>query len=58
MNIKNIRNQLMLTQGEFARLIGVSLQTVSNWECGRAEPTMKLKREISKLCHLKNIKTQ
>ena len=30
-----LRKKLGLTQEEFARLVGVSLRTVANWEAGK-----------------------
>lgn len=47
--LKMHRAEMALTQGELASRIGVSQKTVSSWEVGRSEPTMK---EITKLCHL------
>ena len=56
MNIKLIREQLLLTQTEFAELLGVSMQTLSNWECGRYKISITNKRKIIKLCNDKGIK--
>lgn len=36
--IRTIRSQLRLTQAEFARMIGVSVGTLRNWEQGRRRP--------------------
>lgn len=55
MNIKAIREQLMLTQSEFADLIGVTFQTISNWETGKSKPYAKRKRTIVKICKKKGI---
>ena len=55
MNIKAIREELMLTQSEFAELVGVTFHTVSNWERGKAKPYLFNKREIIKLCEEKGI---
>ncbi len=38
-DIKKIRNDLNLSQPVFARMIGVSLKTLRNWEQGRRQPT-------------------
>lgn len=35
MNIKKLRNQLELTQTEFAKLLGTTQITVSAWENGK-----------------------
>ncbi len=36
--IRAIRSKLRLTQAEFARMIGVSIGTLRNWEQGRRRP--------------------
>jgi transcriptional regulator with XRE-family HTH domain len=36
--IRRHREQLGMTQLDFAAMLGKSMQTVSNWECGRGEP--------------------
>lgn len=47
--LKIYRTNLDLTQGELGKKIGVSQKTISAWEVGRSEPTMK---ELSRLCTL------
>jgi DNA-binding transcriptional regulator YiaG len=37
--IRAIREQTRLSQSEFARLIGVSVKTLQNWEQARRRPT-------------------
>lgn len=37
-SIKAVREELHISQGEFALLIGVSKRTLQNWEQGRREP--------------------
>jgi putative transcriptional regulator len=37
-DIKSLRNQLALTQKQFARLFGFKLNSVQNWEQGRRRP--------------------
>ncbi|HWG45764.1 MAG TPA: NadS family protein [Gemmataceae bacterium] len=37
-DVKSIRRQLGKSQAEFARLIGVSVATLRNWEQGRRRP--------------------
>jgi len=44
-----------LTQTEFAEILGVSFTTVSRWEKGIHEPTIKVKRKIVELCKENNI---
>lgn len=36
--VKKLRERTGLTQSEFARMIGVSVRTLQNWEQGRREP--------------------
>ena len=44
--IKKVRNDLGLTQEEFARLLGVTVGTVNRWENGAFSPS---KLAISKI---------
>ncbi len=44
--IKELRKKLILTQTEFAELLGVSLQSINRWEKGKHEPTIKVKRKL------------
>ena len=37
-NIKRIRSQYRLSQGQFAALLGISVGTLRNWEQGRRTP--------------------
>jgi len=36
--IKQVRARLRLSQGKFARMIGIPKTTLQNWEQGRTEP--------------------
>ncbi len=47
--ILRLRTKLGLTQGEFAKLLGVALHTVSVWEQGRRIPRYKHKVRICAL---------
>ena len=47
--IKKLRNKMLLTQMEFAEYLGVSFASISRWETGRFEPTMKIKRKLAPL---------
>ncbi len=53
--IKKLRRKLLLTQNEFAELLGVKLVTVSRWESGKFEPTMRVKRKLRELFEKNNI---
>ena len=46
MAIRELRKQLGLTQEQLAKLVGVKQATVSAWESGDAEPTMKNTRKL------------
>ena len=45
--IKKLRSKLILSQTEFAELLGVSFDTVNRWESGKYTPTIKLKRKLA-----------
>lgn len=53
--IVSLRNKLILSQEEFAKLLGVSFASVNRWERGHHEPTIKVKRKIVELCKENNI---
>lgn len=48
--VKQLRTKLILTQEEFAKLLGASTVSIIRWEAGTFEPTMKMKRKIMELC--------
>lgn len=56
--IKKLRKKLLLTQSEFAELLGVKLVTVSRWESGKFEPTMRMKRKLRELFEKNNIEIE
>ncbi len=56
--IKKLRQKLLLTQNEFAELLGVKLVTISRWESGKFEPTMKMKRKLKVLFEKNNIEIE
>ena len=47
--IVRIRTKLKLTQGEFAKLLNVSMHTVSSWEKGKSAPRPGVKARICAL---------
>ena len=53
--IKKLREVLLITQQEFADLLGVSIVTVNRWENGKYEPTMKIKRKIVEFCKVNHV---
>ena len=50
--IIRVRNKLKLTQNEFAKLLGVSIHTVSTWEQGKSAPRKDARAAI---CALRTI---
>lgn len=56
--IKKLRKKLLLTQSEFAELLGVKLVTVSRWESRKFEPTMRVKRKLRELFEKNNIEIE
>lgn len=44
--IKKIRKKLIMTQIEFADLLGVSFSTMNRWEQGQFLTTFKAKRKL------------
>lgn len=56
--IKKLREKMLLTQTEFASLLGVTFGTVNRWENGKHEPTMKEKRKLAELFAKYNIEVK
>lgn len=56
--IRKLREKMILTQTEFATILGVSYITICRWETGVHEPTIKQKRKIIELCNEHNIDTE
>lgn len=48
-NLKRLRLEKNLTQEQLASILGVSVQSVSRWECGNTLPDVMLLPEIAKL---------
>jgi DNA-binding XRE family transcriptional regulator len=49
LKIKEYREHKFLTQNEFANLLGVSKTSVTRWETGKFEPTIKVKKKLYQL---------
>ena len=47
--IRQLREKMILSQTEFAVLLGVSNVTISRWETGKSFPTIKLKRKLMQM---------
>ena len=48
-NIMNLRKSAKLSQEQLAEKIGVTRQTISNWELGESSPDLKQGKELSNL---------
>jgi len=44
--LKQIREQLFLTQLELAEKLGVSFSSINRWETGKNHPSLKSKKRI------------
>lgn len=49
---------MLISQGELAEILSVSLVTVNRWENDKFDPTIKIKRELQVLFKENNIKTE
>lgn len=47
--IKKLRIKMMLSQTEFAKLLGVTFESVNRYENGRSRPTFRVQRKINEL---------
>lgn len=45
--IKKLRTKMLMTQTEFAEMLGVCFSAVNRWETGKHDPTMKTKRKLA-----------
>ncbi len=50
--LRDLRTMKGLTTDDFARPIGVTRQTVANWETGKTSPTMQ---QLEKLCRVYDV---
>jgi len=56
--INDLREKLLVTQEELAKILGVSFASVNRWENKRHEPTIKAKRKIRDLCRKNGIEDE
>ena len=56
--IKCLRKKLLLSQVEFAQMMGVAFVTVNRWEKGNNIPTFKYKRKLAPLFKEHGIEVQ
>lgn len=48
--LKTLRESMMLTQTEMAKILNVSFASINRWENGHNVPAMRVKRKIKDLC--------
>ena len=56
--IITLRNKLVMSQEEFAKLLGVSFASVNRWEKGHFESTIQIKKKIIQMCKDNHIKLE
>ena len=56
--IKSLREKLIISQDELAKILGVSCVSINRWENGHHEPTIKFKRKIMQLLKENNIEVE
>ena len=47
--IREYRERKLLTQEDLAKVLGVSVTSITRWENGKFEPTMAIKRKLREL---------
>lgn len=53
--IKKLRERGLLTQMEFAEMVGVTFSTVNRWEAGKTRPNIKAMKNIKAYCEKNNL---
>lgn len=56
--IKELRNKMLLSQEEFAKVLGVSFASINRLENGKHEPTIKIKRKLRALFNEYGVETK
>ena len=56
--IKRLRNKLIISQKELAKMLEVSFASVNRYKNGNNEPTIKVKRRIIELCKENEIEVE
>lgn len=47
--VKKLRERMLISQSELAKILNVSVVTVNRWENNKFEPTIKIKRKLNEL---------
>lgn len=53
--VKDLRDKLIMTQADFAKMLGVSFTSINRWENGQNRPTTVARKQIVQLCKENNI---
>ncbi len=53
--VKQIRKQSLLSQQDFAEVLGVSFSAVNRWENNKAKPSYQALKKIRNFCEQQNI---
>lgn len=53
--VKYVRAELIISQTELAKLIGVSFSTINRWETGKLGPSFLAEKKFEAFCKNKNI---
>lgn len=53
--VKQVREELKLSQEEMAKALGVSFATINRWENGHNHPTYEALQRFEKFCRGKGI---
>ena len=48
--VKDLRDKLIMTQAEFAKMLGVSFTSINRWENDLNRPTTTARKQIVELC--------
>ena len=54
-DIRNVRQQSLMSQEAFAQALGVSFTTVNRWESGKSKSNYKAMKQIDEFCKTNNI---
>ncbi len=54
--IVSLRNKLILSQEDFAKLLGVSFASLNRWETGKIRPSKKAEMSLEIFCKKNQIK--
>ena len=47
--IKSLRNKMILSQTDFAKLLGVTFKSVNRYENGKSNPTIRVRKKLNQL---------